>query len=187
MTKGVEILGYDRVQIILKGLPAQINSKLTLHGLRKAVQPVRDSAMANAPRRAHRTAKMKGPISKAITIVNDDSKEPAVIVSATHGKRAQYDAWYAHFQEKGTKGFGKRKRSSGQIAVSLKSGTVYKRQQKTIGYGKRGSGLPAQKFMERAFNVNKDKVLRTTKDEIAKVVTRFVRKNNTKVLGYYAD
>jgi HK97 gp10 family phage protein len=183
----VELIGYENVQTILRGLPAQINSKLTLAGIKKAVQPIKNSAIANAPRRRNRTAKMKGPIYKAITIVNNDSKEPAVLVSATKGRNAKYDAWYAHFQEKGTKGFGKRKRSSGQIAVSLKSGTVYKRQQRTVGYGKKGTGLEAQKFMERAFNVNQDKYLRTVKPEIAKVVTRFVRKHNTKVLSHYAD
>ena len=137
---------------------------------------MKDESVNLAPKR-------KGTIRKAIIIVkNQYEDKPGIMIAPTKGKKMAYDAWYARFQEFGTSGFGKRKRSLSSVSVDLKRGAIH-RKYKTTGYRLSGSGLPAVRFMSKAFDAKKEQVLNNIHTELSKVVTSYLKK---KAPHYYA-
>lgn len=192
MTKGVEILGLEQTYKALNALPLQLRSRLTINALKRAAKPMKDEAQQNAPVR-------KGIIKRSISIVqNTKSAEPEVWVAPTKTKRA--NAWYAHFQEFGTSGFGKRRSSvtwdsglartaktAGQRVYQLRSGRKAGAYKIITGYKRKGAGLPALHFMERAFEAKSKQALDNVKPELSRVVTNFLQKNAPNRLKYYGS
>jgi len=196
----VQIYGERELNDILRVLPEKFHSKVILNGLKKAVKPMEQSAKMKAPRRKNVSRKSftrlnrrgvalktktgafrtgtSGPIHKAITTVrNVKAVQPEVWVAPTKGRTVRYDAWYARFPEFGTRGFGKRKRSSGTLVATGK------RVFTTIGYKKTGGGIPAQHFMLKTFEQGNEQARKNINNEVAKEVLKFL---NAKVPRYYA-
>ncbi len=168
--KNIEIKGIDELNKMLRDLPGKISRKLVFTALRKAAQPMKEEAVNLAPKRT-------GNIRRAMSIVQNGYEDlPGIMIAPTKGKRATYDAWYARFQEYGTSGFGGRKRSLTSVSVDLKKGAI-NRQYKTTGYKKRGAGLPAIRFMQRAFESKKEQVLSSINGELGKAIMNHLRKN----------
>lgn len=169
----IEIKGMDELNKIFRELPHQITSRLVHTALTKAAKPMKDEAVSNAPRRTGRT-------KKAITIVKNKWEDmPSIMIAPTKGKRMQHDAWYARFQELGTSGFGRRRRSLKSMDVSmsaLRKGKLTRKYQ-TTGYRFRGTGLPAKEFMLKAFLAKQSQVMGSVNKELSSVVTKYLRKN----------
>lgn len=170
----IEIKGMDELQAILRDLPGQISRKLVVTALKKASKPMKDEAVNLAPKR-------KGTLKKAIVTVENRYEDlPGVMIAPTKGKRVTNDAWYARFQELGTSGFGKRRRSLKSVSVDLKQGKVHRKYQ-TIGYKQKGAGLPAREFMQKAFLAKQGQLKDGIHEELSKVVTKYLR---SKAPGY---
>jgi HK97 gp10 family phage protein len=170
MTNQVQILGMNELQRILKELPYQVRSKLVIQALMKSAEPMKQEAVNLAPKKT-------GKLKKAIVIVKNGFEDtPGVMIAPTKGKRVENDAWYARFQEFGTSGFGKRKRSLSSVSANLKTGKLL-RKYKTTGYKMNGSGLPSVRFMQRAFDGSKEIVLNSVHTELSKIVTKYLQKN----------
>ena len=188
----IEIKGMDELQKILRELPYQVRGTLIYNAIRRAAKPMKDEAVNLAPRSNRKRVGNDGPIHKAITIVRDKATEaePTAIIAVTKGKKALYDAWYAHFQERGTSGFGKRKKSqtwdkglartaifSGKSVAQLRSGRRSGIYQITESYKHKGSGLPAVRFMSTAYGDNVEEVLNNIHKELSVIVGKYLRKN----------
>jgi HK97 gp10 family phage protein len=177
MTDTVTIKGMDEINKILRELPAQVSRKLVYAALRRASKPMKDEAVNLAPKKS-------GTTKRAIVQVNNQFEDvPGIMIAPTKGKRVKDDAWYARFQELGTKGYGKRKRVWKSIAMDFKNGRL-RRESRTVGYKNVGSGLPAVRFMERAFDSKKDQAMTNIKTELGNVITKYLRKNAPR---YYVD
>ena len=173
----IEIKGMDELSRILRELPYQVSTKLVYAALRKAAKPMKDEAVNLAP-------KKKGTTKSAITVVNNKFEDvPGIMIAPTKGKKQKFDAWYSRFQEFGTSGFGKRKRSLMSREVNLQRGTVT-RKFKTTGYKRQGAGLPAVRFMARAFDAKKEETMKGIHKELSDVVTKYLQKNAPK---YYVN
>ena len=171
-TKTLQVEGLDKIQNILRNMPAEIQRKLTFQALRKAAKPMKDEATANAPKKT-------GRIKKAMVMVNNKYEDlPGIMISVTKGKQfqsADRDAWYARFQEYGTSGFGKRRRSLRSRELNLMSGKVERKFQ-TIGYKNKGSGLPAREFMQRAFDSKAPEAKKNVVIILRDIVTKYWNK-----------
>jgi len=172
----IEIKGMTELSKILRELPYQVRSKLVFTALRKAAKPMKDEAVNLAPKRS-------GTTKRAIVmVVNKFEDLPGLMIAPTKGKKfqgegeANRDAWYSRFQEYGTSGFGKRRRSLKSVSVNLKYGTINRKFQ-TTGYKRGGSGLPAVRFMARAFDAKKEQALGSINKELSQVVTKYLQKN----------
>lgn len=191
MTNTVEVKGIKELNTILKNLPEKVRSRLVYNAIRKAAEPMKQEAKQLAPVN-------KGTIKKAITIVRDSrSKEPVAILSVTKGRRVAHNAWYAHFQERGTSGFGRRTRietyDKGAARTAILSGLSVSQRKLgrrvgsyliTTKYKRKGIGLPAVRFMSTAFGDKADIVLSNIKNELSNIVVKYLRKNAPE---YYAD
>ncbi len=172
----VQIIGMDQLNRMLRDLPAQVSYKLQVNALRRAAKPIQDAAKGNAPVR-------KDVTRKAIQTRSQRETEPVVYVGVTHGKHQRFDAWYAKFQEFGTGGFGKRRRRLTRVELNtsaMKKGYIRK-SYKTMGYGKKGAGLPARHFMTNAFNNKKDEALQSVNKELSFVVSRYLKRTSPNV------
>lgn len=180
----IEVKGFDELKKILRELPFQVRGSLIKQALRRAAKPMKDEAVNLAPERKGGKATTK----KAITIKNETrADEPMILIAPTKGKTAKYDAWYSRFHEFGTGGFGRRTRKTvgRELKLDLKKGRLRNYSiRKTAGYKRQGAGLPAIRFMQRAYEGKKDEVLGNINKELSTVVTRYLRKNAPK---YYAD
>jgi len=171
MTK-VQLLGEEELQRCLKNLPYQIRRRLIISSLRTAAQPMRQQAISNAPDNT-------GTTKRAIVIVDAKGDVPMVMIGPTQGKRVKNNAWYSKFQEFGTKGFGKRTRRATGVRVNFKTGSVY-RSRVTTGWKYKGGGLPAKRFMQRAFETRQNEVLGNIKNVLNKKVVSYLRRNAPK-------
>lgn len=157
-----QILGEKELNAVLMSLPVQVRKRLTIAGMRKAAAPMRSMARQLAPRKT-------GTTKKAIQIVvNKKGFKPEIWVAPTKGRHVAYDAWYSRFHEFGTRGHGKRTRSKGV----------------TVAYARRGTGLPAIRFMQRAFEAKNDEVRSRITDEISIKTVNYLRK---KVPRFYVN
>lgn len=168
----IEIKGMTELRKIIRELPYQVRSNLVRQALRKSAKPMKDEAVNLAPQR-------KGTTKKAITIVNYiKTSDPMILIAPTKGRSAKHDAWYARFHEFGTAGFGKRKIRVTSIDYNER-GKLQKKY-KTVAYKRQGSGLPAIRFMQRAFESKKQETLGQVNKHLSDVVTKYLRKNAPK-------
>lgn len=164
----VRVIGDDELNRCLANLPYQVSKKIVISSLRSSAQPMKRQAISNAPER-------KGVTKKSISIREDKSTDkPSIVVSPSK------KAWYSRFHEFGTKGFGKRRRSISGLKVNLKTGRYYYTRV-TTGYRQKGAVLPAQRFMERAYDATKNVVLGSVKDNLSRILVRYLEKNAPKV------
>jgi HK97 gp10 family phage protein len=171
-----QIQGLDELQRVLKDLPFVVSKRLVFSALRKGAKPMKEEAVNLAPRKS-------GTIKRAMVIVNNQYEDlPGIMISVTKGKKyhskgeGNKDAWYARFQEFGTKGFGKRTRRIKSTSLNFKSGTVH-RKYNTIGYKGKGTGLPARAFMQRAFDSKHEQAMAIFKEELGINIVRYLNKN----------
>lgn len=165
MTK-VEIRGERELNDVLRVLPKKYQGQVVVAGLKKASRPYKTTAKQLAPVRKGG----KQTTKRAITTVTR-SKNPAEVWTApTKGRRVTYDAWYARFHEFGTSGFGKRKRISGRLT------DTGQRVSMTTGYARRGTGLPAIKFMQKAFEQRSMEAKNLIKKSIQEATIKFLNK-----------
>jgi HK97 gp10 family phage protein len=175
MQRNVEILGLKEMDAIMRELPSKVSYNLIISALRKAAIPVQQEAVSLAPVR-------KGTIKKSIVIKGSREQEPAVYIVPTKGRNVINDAWYAKFQEFGTKGFGKRKRTVAGLGVNLNSGRYYYKR-KTTGYGKKGKGLPALEFMRRAADNKLEVARELINSKLSNVIVRYLKNKAPKYYG----
>lgn len=149
----VEIKGDEQLLRVFNTLPKKITRQLQLKAIRKGSLIFQKEAKKRVP-------KDEKVLMKSIGIVPDKlSKNTASLyVAVRKGKRAVFDGWYGWFQERGTKGFGKRSRSKGDVA-----------------YHKRGTGLPAQPFYEPAWEATHQSVYNSIKEFYRAVVATYLK------------
>lgn len=156
----------------LRGLPGVTQGRLAVAALKKSAGPMKEMAVDLAPERT-------GTIKRAMVIVQNSYEDlPGVMIAPTKGKKFQAskkDAWYARFQEYGTGGFGKRRRSLQSTSIDLKHGSVH-RKYKTVGYKRHGGGLPAREFMKRAFEAKKDQFMANFRNDLSKITLSYLKR-----------
>jgi len=166
MLATVEIRGEKELQRILRVLPQKVSRNLQLKALREGSKPLIKAAKNNAPSRT-------GTLIKSIgTTLDRKTKGASIYVGVRSGKRQRYDGWYGWFVERGTKGFGKRKKVSGDVANRHSTPSVI--------YSKGGSGLKANPFFERAWDDTQTTVYEKIKVTIQEVVVKFLKQNAPK-------
>jgi len=155
----VEIKGLPKLERALRILPSKITRKLQLKALRKGGGILVKQVRANAPKRTK-------TLSKSVGIVNDKNRKGAAIwVAIRIGKKFTYQGWYGWFIHEGTKGFGKRTRSKGE----------------TTGYARKGTGINANKFFEKAWDQTNIKVFGFIREELARVTVNYLKSAVPKV------
>jgi HK97 gp10 family phage protein len=163
----IKIEGLDELQAIFKELPAVVSYNLIIKGLKRSGSIIQQEARSLAPVDS-------GDLKRGIVSApKRDRKNPTVFVGPRRGKTGP---WYAHFQEFGTSGFGKRTRKY----VGRIDGV---RKFKTTKYARVGGGLPAQPFMQPAFDRKYKIAYDSIKENIGVEVYKFLKR---KAPQYYS-
>lgn len=158
-----EMSGLSELDKHIKKLSDKIQRRVIAKGLRAGARVVQKRAKALAPKKT-------GTLRKAISVVTMKSKPGTgrVAVTIKSGKKAKYDAYYAHFVE-----FGTRQHAIGRSSVLTQTRTG--RPGKQTGAVHPGSRR--RPFMRPAFDeTNKEQL-----DAIGETLAREIIKENEKI------
>lgn len=137
----VKVIGMEDINRRLNEFEDKIARKHLKDSLRAVSVPIVKSIKNNI---RGKLKKRKGTLLRSIgSWFFNKAGSGTIYVGPKTGRRAKYDAWYAHFLEFGTSGFGKRVRT--KIGVK-------------IGYSKKGAGIHARPFIRPAWDEHKGNI-----------------------------
>lgn len=153
----VKVIGVEDINRKLNEFEDKIARKHLKDSLRAVAVPIVKSIKNNI---RGKLKKRTGTLLRSIgSWFYNKAGSGTIYVGPKTGRRAKYDAWYAHFLEFGTSGFGKRSQSWSSKLVTTKSGfTVKKKVGTTTGYAKKGGGIQARPFIRPAWDQHKNSI-----------------------------
>lgn len=162
----VRIMGKAEIDRILRTLPMKISKQIQLKAIREASKVFIPVLRQNTPKKTRNLQLSEGVIRDKRT------NKAALLIGVRTGKGFKHDGWYGWFLERGTKGFGKRKKVRGDIANRHSSPTHI--------YSKSGGGLPAIHFFEKTWEVLGPKMLEIIKEKLSEQIVRYLKQNAPK-------
>lgn len=153
----VQVIGMEDINRKLNEFEDKLARKHLRDSLRTVAMPIIKTVKSNIQGKIR---KRTGILLRSIgSWFFKQTGSATIFVGPRTGKRSKYDAWYAHFLEFGTSGFGKRSQSWSSKLVTTKSGfTVKKKVGTTTGYGKKGGGIQARPFIRPAWDQHKSTI-----------------------------